>query len=321
MLSDLLKSFEAIKLSRSEQIAIEHFEKKPDGRGFFAAAEILAKHERIDEAIQLLTQGLQRHPHYSVARVYLAFLLSRQFFFREAWTVLEASPSPLRGNLTAQVLRLKLSVILNFETLARSLSRELSSQEFQDGEARIIIEHIDIKSFAQLRRDYATHLQWTGLDQTPAPILKEDLVYSAPTPMPTRLNQQEQEVTNADFRERVARGFFSSPVHDLFLKQPMTAGLDHASLDDLTKARLLRRQGLYQKAFDIYERLVYSSPGNELLRRELGEIRELRDNQKQLDQKLDPALAEAMEKVRQIDRRINALNQLLGRLDEYEAAS
>ncbi len=330
MLSDLLKSLEAIKLSRSEQIAIEHFGKKPDGRGFFAAAEILAKYQRIDEAIQLLTQGLQRHPHYSVARVYLAFLLSRQFFFREAWTILEASPSPLRGNLTAQVLRLKLAVILNFEPLARSLCLELSSQEFQDGEARVIIEHIEIKSFPQLRRDYAAHLGWKGLDQMPHQALYDEAfpqpssipaqVSASASPLPRRASTEDQ-FANADFRERVARGFFSSPVHDIFLKQPMTAGLDHASLDDLTKARLLRRQGLYQKAFDIYERLVYSSPGNELLRRELAELRELRDNQKQLDQKLDPGLAEAMEKVRQIDRRIQTLNQLLGRLDEYEAAS
>lgn len=317
MLSEILKSFEAVKLSRSEQIALEHFEKKPDGRGFFAVAEILAKYNRVDEGIQLLTEGLERHSHYSVARVYLAFLLSHQQLFREAWNVLEASPSPLRGNLTAQVIRLKLSVVLNFETLARSLSRELCTQEFHDSEARIIIEQIDVKPFPQLRRDYAEHLKWPGIDQKP-PTPREELRESPPSPP---VAPQEQQIASAEFRERVARGFFSSPVHDIFVKAAPAGGLDHASLDELTKARLLRRQGLYQKTLDIYERLVYSSPGNELLRREMNEVRELRDNQKEIDQKLDPGLVEAMDKVRQIDRNLKVLHQLLGRLDAYEAAS
>ncbi|MFY7929690.1 MAG: tetratricopeptide repeat protein, partial [Oligoflexus sp.] len=106
MANDLQLSIELNKLSKPEQIALDHFKKKPEGRGFFAVAEILIRHERIEEAIQLLTEGLERHPHYSVARVYLSQLLFRKHFYREAWDALEASPSSLRTNLTAQILRL-----------------------------------------------------------------------------------------------------------------------------------------------------------------------------------------------------------------------
>lgn len=321
MVSEILNSFSAIKLSRSEQIAIEHFEKRPEGRGFYAVAELLAKYERVDEAIQILTEGLQSHPHYSVARVYLAYLLAGQYFFREAWAILEDSPSSLRGNLSAQILRLKLSVILKFETLARSLARELSSQDFQDADARVIIENIELKSFVQLRRDFAAHLKWTDLDPLTESIHLPQAAREELALAPSNGLKREAEYLQADFQERVARGFFSSPVHEIFLKQSPGSGLDLTSLDELSTARLLRRQGLFQKAFEIYEKLVYSSPGNELLRRELGEMKELRDAQRQIDQKLDPALAEAMDRVRLIDRRIHVLNQLLGRLDEYESAS
>lgn len=328
MQSDFIKDLESIGLARSEQIAIDHFKKKPDGRGFFAVAEILAKYQRTDEAIQLLMLGLERHPHYSVARVYLTFLLFNSQLFREAWTVLEASPASLRGNLTAQVLRLKLCVVLNFEAQARALCRELQTQEFQDPEAQIIIKQIDMKPFAQLRDNYAQHLGWNlsplPTSQPPAPLggevkRPEPAPVASSTPAP-RSAAQEPLIDNVEFRHRVAAGFFSSPLGELFVKNPASA-LSPDSLDELTRARLLRRQGVYQKAFDIYERLVYSSPGNELLRREFSEIRELRDAQKEIDQKLDPELAKALERVRAIDKQIHLLNHLMERLDEYEAAS
>ncbi len=338
MLIEAIRSLEATGLGRTEQIAVDHFKKKPDGRGFFAVAEILAKYQRVDEAIQLLMQGLERHPHYSVARVYLAFLLFNRQFFREAWTVLESTPASLRTNLTAQVLRLKLCVVLNFETQARGLARELANQEFQDSEAQIIIKQIDIKSFVQLREDYAQHLGWpvlqaqdSGSAPRSAPPSEIEYAHAKPVaetqPAPSSIPSswagglaKESLNDNADFRRRVAGGFFSSPLVELFVKNQGNQA-DPGSLDELTRARLMRRQGLYQKAFDIYERLVYSSPGNELLRREFGEIRDLRDAQKEIDQKLDPELVKAMDRVRAIDKQIQVLHQLMGRLNEYEAAS
>lgn len=332
MLSDVIKSLETVGLGRSEQITVDHYRKKPEGRGFFAVAEILAKYQRLDEAIQLLMHGLERHPHYSVARVYLAFLLFNRQLFREAWTVLEGSPSSLRSNLTAQVLRLKLCVVLNFESAARTLCRELQTQEFQDPEAQIIIKQIDLKSFAQLRENYAQHLGWS-LNGIPPTTNSTPPHSVAPQTLDASRGEGRSELRaaepanwsqdtladNAEFRRRVATGFFSSPLGELFVKSS-NQSVAPDSLDELTRARLFRRQGVYQKAFDIYERLVYSSPGNELLRREFGEIRELRDAQKEIDQKLDPELAKALERVRTIDKQIQILNLLMERLNEYEAA-
>ncbi len=315
-LLDLAKTLEAEKLAKNDVIALEHFQRKPEGRGFYAVAEILWRTQHAEEAIQLLTLGLERHPHYSVARVFLAQIFFQRRFAKEAWSVLEASPSPLRTNLTAQILKLKICVMMGQELAAKTLCRELAGHDFQDTEAQIILQQIGVKSFAQLRRDYAEHLKW------PLSSLADKRLEGAQREAPPlHLQSQEPILANADFRDRVARGFFSSPISEIFVKASHRQNPEETQLDDLTRARLLRRQGLYQKAYDIYERLVYSSPSNELLRREFHDIRELRDTQKLVDQKLDPALADAMEKVQGIDRQITILQSLLRRLDTYESVS
>jgi tetratricopeptide (TPR) repeat protein len=301
------------KLAKSEQVALDHFRKKPDGRGFFAVGEILVRHQRIEEAIQVLMQGLERHPNYSVARVFLAQLFFRKHFFREAWNCLDASPSSLRTNLTSQILRLKLCVVLNFESQARSLVRELSVQEFQDGEARIVIDHINIKSFPILRRDYAEYLGWDGisLQQKPQPQRRMEVALKS--------KSQDDELAQEYFQERVAKGFFSSPVQEIFVKRA-APDMKMGELDELTRARLARRQGLYQTAFETYERLAYAAPGNELLRREFVEIRELRDAQKEIDRQTDPKMADAMDKVRTIDKKIAILNHLMQNIEKMDVA-
>ncbi len=308
-----LAALDPAKLIKSEQVALEHFRKKPDGRGFFSVAEILVRHQRVEEAIQLLMQGLERHPNYSVARVFLAQLFFRKHFFRESWNCLEASPSSLRTNLSSQILRLKLCVVLNFESQAKSLARELAVQDFQDGEARIAIDNINIKSFPILRRDYAEYLGWDGINEQH----KQQSQRITETALKSK--SQEDELAQDQFQDRVAKGFFSSPVQEIFVKRA-APDLQPGDLDELTRARLARRQGLYQSSFEVYERLAYAAPGNELLRREFAEIRELRDAQKEIDRQLDPKMADAMDRVRAIDKKIAVLHHLLQNLDRLDAA-
>jgi tetratricopeptide (TPR) repeat protein len=146
-------------LTKSEQIAFDHFKKNPSGRGFFAVAEIMAKHQDHEEAIQLLTSGLQRHPGYSVARVYLSSLLLRRGNLVEAWENLEQSPLPLRGNLTAQVIRLKLSLLLGQKDEALDLAKDLKIQDLQEAEVKSILIGLEVKPFAEVRRDFAEHMK------------------------------------------------------------------------------------------------------------------------------------------------------------------
>ena len=302
-------------LSKSEQIAVEHYKKKPDGRGFFSVAEIMAKHQQIEEAIQLLAYGLERHPSYSVARVYLGHLLFRRHNFIEAWEILERSPVPLKTNLTAQLLKLKLAVLLARSNEAMELVHELSQQDFQESETQIIIQQMAVKPFAQVRRDYADFLK------VPLNILPEDKtaepvipVYKSVATFLKAANREEEEA-QASFRDRVAKGFFASPIQSLFTKPVAAPHPEQNDLDDLTRARLLRRQGLYVRAAELYQALVRVAPNNELLRREYNEICDLRDTQKEIDLRTSPEIVESMEKVRKIDDKLRLLNDLLSRLD------
>ncbi len=302
-------------LSKSEQIAVEHYKKKPDGRGFFSVAEIMAKHQEWNEAIQLLAFGLERHPSYSVARVFLSHLLFRRHNFFEAWAVLDKSPLSLKTNLTAQLLRLKLAVLLGRFNDVNELVKELSQQDFQESETQLIIQQLAIKPFGQVRRDFADFLKvsFHGLpqDNGPAAVIP---VYKSVATFLKAANREEEEA-QASFRERVAKGFFASSIQSLFSKPLTMPHPEHSDIDDLTRARLLRRQGLYRRAADIYQGLVRTAPNNELLRREYSEICDLRDTQKEIDMRLNPEIVESMEKVRKIDDKIRILNDLLSRLD------
>ena len=320
--TDLQLILESKNLSKSEQIAIEHFKKKPDGRGFFSVAEIMAKHQQWEEAIQFLSRGLERHPSYSVARVFLGHLFFKRQHFHEAWATLETSPIPLKGNLTAQILKLKLAILLGMPAEAGELIKELKQQDFQESEVKVIIDQMDVKPFEQVRSDFADFLK------VPIHILpheKSSERESEPVPLPPSesfltVASRDKEQAESSFRTRVAKGFFASPIHSLFSRPVTRPAPDESELDELTRARLMRRQGMYQKASEIYQRLVHEVPENELLRREYAEIRDLRDTQKEIDQRSSPELVESMEKVRMIDFKLRLLNDLLSSLDkgQYE---
>ncbi len=317
------QSFQNLKsLSKSEQIAVDHFRKNPGGRGFFSVAEIMAKHQELDEAVQLLMYGLERHPSYSVARVYLAQLLLKRGDYRSSFDTLDNSPLPLKGNLTASLLRIKLAVLLGLNEEVSQLCKELSQHEFHDKEADSILKNFDVKPFEQLRREIADLLRiplsslphLSGSSSTGVES-KAPLTEKLHVPVDSSSVSSSPEIeSDKHFRKRVAQGFFASSIGELFQKSASPVSSPE-SLEPLTLARLLRRQGLYAKAAETYQRLVHEMPHNDLIRREYKEICELRDAQKKIDQSIRPEVVVAMDKVRKIDDRLRLLNELLSSLD------
>lgn len=83
-----------LKLSRAEQAVLKRYEQDPEGRAFLPLADILRSHKKIDESLELLTQGVERHPGFSVARVVLARELLNKGMVLEAWHTLEDSRLP-----------------------------------------------------------------------------------------------------------------------------------------------------------------------------------------------------------------------------------
>ena len=101
-----------LPLSRVEQEVLRRFQEDPSGRQFLPLGDLLRNHKLIDESLELLTQGVQDHPGFAVARVVLARELFQRGLVLDAWTTLDKAPSPLTDNVLAQKLKFKMSILL-----------------------------------------------------------------------------------------------------------------------------------------------------------------------------------------------------------------
>ena len=77
-----------LTLSRTEREVVKRFEADPSGRTFLPIADILRSHRLQDESLELRTQGVDRHPTFSVARVVLARELLQKGLVEAAWRTL-----------------------------------------------------------------------------------------------------------------------------------------------------------------------------------------------------------------------------------------
>src|SRR4051812_43320752 len=102
----------SLPLSLTEREVAKRFEADPLGRTFLPVADILRSHRLVDESLELLAQGVARHPGFAVARVVLARELLQKGAIVDAWQILEDSPVALRDNLLAQKLRFRLALLL-----------------------------------------------------------------------------------------------------------------------------------------------------------------------------------------------------------------
>ena len=78
-----------LPLSRVEQEVLRRFQEDPSGRQFLPLGDLLRNHKLIDESLELLTQGVQDHPGFAVARVVLARELFQRGLILDAWTTLD----------------------------------------------------------------------------------------------------------------------------------------------------------------------------------------------------------------------------------------
>src|SRR5688500_1718293 len=129
-----------LNLSRAEQAAVKRFEQNPMGRSFLPVADILRSHRKIEESLELLAQGVERHPAFTVARVVLARELYAQGMLAPAWLTLEGTTQPLDENVLAQQLRFKLAILVGAEEIARDLAQHLLLHHMHDDESKALPE-------------------------------------------------------------------------------------------------------------------------------------------------------------------------------------
>jgi tetratricopeptide (TPR) repeat protein len=323
-----------LQLSRTEKEVVKRFEADPEGRAFLPVADILRSHRLQDECLELLTEGVGRHPTFTVARVVLARELLQKGLVTEAARTLDESPLSLKDNILAQKLHFRIAVLMGQEYLARSLYGNLKLQQMVDHETRALGDILEVSGFPKARevilREYSDRSITLQLPETkpvsesPEEAAAMDLaggVVSLPDEYTLPKITRSEYFTDEDVHGRDLEGFHVVALGEIFRPGDGGGGAvrgrptDGIELDSTTLAEIYEKQGHYSKALDIYRRLLRMSPNNDLLKRKVSEMARLDKEQKDVDLTVDPSLVDKMETIEIIDRQIKFYNDLLGMLD------
>lgn len=313
-----------LPLSRTEREVVKRYEADPQGRTFLPVADILRSHRLVDESLELLTQGVARHPTFTVARVVLARELLQKGMVAEAWRALEESPVSLRENLLAQKLRFRLAVLLGMDLVVRTTFTHLTLHQMLDADTKRLGDMIELSGLAKARDKLIKDLRERGVDLViPAAVATSEEptseVQVSPVPghrvppVPSAYLVDEQLGD-----EGALIGFHVVPLDEIFRgsndQTTVRTGAGGVELDSTTLAEIYARQGHYTKALAVYRRLLRLTPHNDLIRRKVAEIAKLEREQRDVDLTVDPALVDRMETVEIIDRQIRFYNDMLSRL-------
>ena len=303
-------------LKKSEQAVVTRFEKAPDSRAFLPLADLLKAHECRDEAVELLLQGVERHPAFTVARVVLARELYERGMIRNAWSVLLAAREPLFGNVLAQRLRFKICLVMGKETQTRETWSYMQDRHMLDEECSKWGDMLRSTAFDRVRERFITESRRSGIPIEEEPGETSEPVFRQP-------EEKDEKPTAAisalsdEVRQKLS-GYHVIPINEIFplaAQKENPADLESRELDSTTLAGIYEKQGHYQKALNIYRRLLEHSPHSEFLQRKVVEVGALKQEQRQLDASVDPGAVAGMESLEDLDQRIRFLNQLLERLD------
>ena len=312
-----------LPLSKSERDVVRRFSAEPHGRSFLPVADVLRAHRLVDESLELLTQGVERHPGFTVARVVLARELLAKGMIEPAWALLEQAPDSLRDNVLAQKLRFKLALLLANEVAARACFQHLKLMQMLDPEVKRLGELLEVTGLHEARQKLHQDLLARGTElalpplpaaipPSPAPAIGGAQARPAPTSLP--------QMPSPEILDEVAiAAFHVVPLDEIFRPEgdqpgPPKPGLGGLELDSTTLAEIYARQGHYGKALEVYRRLLRVMPGSDLLRRKVAELAKLEREQRDVDLTVDPSMVDRMESLEIIDRQIRFYNDLLTQL-------
>ena len=350
-----LRILQELPLSKAEKEVVNRFAAEPEGRGFLSVAEILKNHQATEESVELLTEGLHKHPDYSVARVVLARELYNRGMIDHSFKVLDEAPKSLKDNLLAQKIRLKCSIILNNESASRGLVVQLKATHHLDEELRYLVKTFETLGPHGLRDRLIEDFAQTG-------IVLDPRVYPPPQPLVEPLTPGEagykrtlsgekssappwmgedplsrplrgKALPQAPFvaglfskyfnaeeieKDQVIQGFHTLPLREIFHPDQSHEAVTIAApqeMDSATLAEIYSKQGHYAQALEVYKRLLRVTPGHDLIKRRIAELTRLEHNQKRDDMTVDPSIVDRMEQVSEIDKKMKFLQSLMTKLN------
>ena len=345
MIDKWLALIEGVKLSRSESTVVKKFKQDPDGKYFLQFSDILKTHGKENESLELLIEGVNRHPTFSVARVLLAKNLLDRGLVEEAWQTLEESPVSLEGNKLSTKLKIKICVLLGYEDIARSLLFE--GKTGTDSQILSIKQDIINLGFDSARIKLIEEL---SLDKdfilknfSSSKIKKKKNQKSNPSKQSDSDSKDNLDgigsiddidnidnIDNIDIKALTTKRSStcgSSSLNDFHLSNLSNAlsesqesiisqNFASSSLSSMTLASIYTKQGHYGKALGIYRQLLLEKPHNKVLLEKIAELSELDKKQTISDIAVDPELVDKMEQLKIIDYKISILNSLMSKLDQ-----
>lgn len=313
-----LSLFSDLSLSRQEKEVVERFNLNPAGLGFLPLVEILKNHKLVDEAIELLTWGVERHPHYPAARVLLAKELYLRGMVQESYNKLQVTHLPLGDNVLAQNLLLKGAILLGYESSARGILQHMKRQQMLDGENRNLGNTFEIEGLGKARAKIIAEFKRADIN----PLLPSTAADESQLSQQAAISDlaapalASQMTISKDFLADQKLGHFHVvPLAEIF--QPGDGqghnqlALGGMELDTPTLAEIYAKQGHYSKSLAVYRRLLKISPHNEYLRKMVTQTAKMEQEQRQNDLTVDPALVDKMEAVELLDRKMRLYTHML----------
>jgi tetratricopeptide (TPR) repeat protein len=322
-----ISAIDQLPLSRTEQEVVRRFLQDPGGRGFLPVADVLRTHKLLEESLELLTLGVQRHPSFTVARVVLARELYLRGMLLQAWTLLEGSPVPLYDNVLAQKLIFKMAVAFGDERSALSSYTALRQLQGLDDEAKRLGEMLEANGIAITRDTWRKELRLKGIEVSTSPS-EYDTRREGSSATDSKVAQGNRGARfileyelDGSTREQF-QNYHVLPLKEIFSGESGSGSLSSKTgsdagaieLDSTTLAEIYTKQGHYSKALGIYRRLLRLSPHNDLLRLKVSELSRLDSDQRRTDFEADPAMYDKMEVVEIIDRQMRFYSNLLDRI-------
>ncbi len=297
---------------------VDRFAQNPGARVFLPLAEILKKYQLADESLEMLVQGVEKHPRYTAARMVLA----QEYFLRgmmeEAWGILSSTVDPIKENLLAQRLSLKLAIVLGLEFEARSAADHMRRRGMFDNETQPLGDGLRVMDFRKLVQEYRARLQASGINLNEEP--KEKQASEEAPPKPKAPNEYINQKYDEGFLNSMA-GYHRMQLGDIgrlaFDTEELGQNFEGVELETASLAEIYERQGFLAKALKIYKRLSLKSPGSDYLLQKIALVQAKINSMAQSDRfrASEVAASDHMAAVELIDAKVNMLNNLLRAVD------
>jgi tetratricopeptide (TPR) repeat protein len=237
-------------------------QKEPGSRLFVPLAEEYLKAGMLEEAVQVLTDGLKKHPDFLVARVTLGKIYFQQGKFAEAKQELEAVVTVNPDNLAA--LR-KLALLYRQDKLldkARHCCDLLLAANPKDAEIQQLLQELNAAQPKEGQVEMSVAAPKLDLSRGSAAEQAMELIDEPPksTPGPS------QTAESVPFQPALPPESIDSATSQKMTGKPDAGEDAPEELVSPTLAQLYLRQGHYDQAVRVYDELLRREPNNDSYR-------------------------------------------------------